>query len=415
MNPFSFINLYLALFVVSIVVEYYSYQTIKTLVRNRSIRGIWTGISLGSVVIILIGGLTVDRNNKELVQFMLGLFMLIYTPKVVLAFTLILEDVLRIITFLFRKLSFIPSKEKNFFPERRKAISTIGIGLASIPFISVIEGIVWGKFDFKVRNLSLSFPDLPEEFHGYKIAQISDIHIGSFNWEDYNKIAEGIRLLNEQNPDVFFFTGDSINNYADEMEPWIPLLKTIKAKDGKYSILGNHDYGIYVFGKDDITAQEENIEKLDQYHKMIDWKLLQNESVKIEKGGKTINIVGVRNWGEGGHFPKDGDLELASQNISDGEFNILLSHDPSHFDEKVKMFSRKIHLTLSGHTHGMQFGIEIPGIIKWSPVKYRYPKWADLYQENGRYLYVNRGFGYLGFPGRVGIRPEITIIELKKG
>ncbi len=402
------------LFIISLFVEYYSYQAIKMLTKNKLIRQIWLGFSIGSLLLVLIWSLLIDRNNKEQVHFLMGFFMIVSVPKLVLALTLILEDIFRFFTFLFRRVTSSPSKEKKFYPDRRKAISTIGIGLASIPFLSIIEGISWGKFDFRVRKLTLSFPDLPEAFNGYKIVQLSDLHIGSFDIEDKDKVAKGIQLINDQNADLFVFTGDTVNNLAKEVQPWISMLKTIKAKDGKYSILGNHDYGIYIFGSDDIASQQKNIEELNQYHKELNWKLLRNESAKIEKNNQYFNLVGIKNWGAGGHFPKDGDLDLAAQNVEKGEFNILLSHDPSYFDAKIKTFPKKMHLTLSGHTHGMQFGVEIPGIIKWSPIEYRYPKWADLYQENGRYLYVNRGFGFIGFPGRVGIWPEITVIELKK-
>ncbi len=401
------------LFIVSLIVEYYSYQAIKTLTKSKLIRRIWLGFSIGSLLLILVWSLLVDRNNRWQVQFLMGFFMIVYVPKLILAFTLILEDILRFISFLYKKVVSSSSEEKKFYPDRRKTISMLGIGLASIPFLSIIEGIKWGKFDFRVRKLTLSFPDLPEAFNGYRIVQISDSHIGSFYQEDADKVAKGIRMINEQNADLFLFTGDSVNNLAEEMQPWVSLLKTIKAKDGKYSVLGNHDYGIYLLGED-TAAQQKNIEELNQYHKEIGWRLLRNESIRIEKNGQYFNLIGVKNWGAGGHFPKDGDLEFAAQNVNEGEFNILLSHDPTHFDEKVKMFPKKIHLTLSGHTHGMQFGVEIPGVIRWSPIEYRYSKWADLYQENGRYLYVNRGFGFIGFPGRVGIWPEITVIELKK-
>lgn len=401
------------LFIISLIVEYYCYQAIKVLTTNKLFRKYWLVFSISALLIILIWSIFIDRNNKGQVHFLLGFFMIVFVPKFVLAITIIFEDLIRILTFLVRKVTSKPSANNRYLPERRKAISAIGLGLASIPFLSIIEGIVWGKFDFRVRKVTLKFPDLPENFDGYKIAQLSDIHLGSFNTKDFDKVAGGIKLLNDQNADLFVFTGDSVNNLADEMEPWLPLLKTIKAKDGKYSILGNHDYGIYVFGKNEI-AQQKNIDQLNEYHKSIDWKLLRNESIRLYKDNQFINIVGVKNWGEG-HFPKDGDIDMASQNIKNGEFNILLSHDPSHFDAIVKNFTKKMHLTLSGHTHGMQFGIEIPGVIKWSPIKYRYPKWADLYQEKDKYLYVNRGFGFIGFPGRVGIWPEITIIELKKG
>ncbi|WP_128330355.1 metallophosphoesterase [Apibacter sp. HY039] len=406
------------LFFVSLIIEYYSYQAIKTLTSKKILRRIWIAFSISSFLIIFVWSIYIDRNNRAQVQFLMGFFVLTYLPKLVLSSVLIIEDIYRFVFYIFKKTTKRAENHRensSYYPDRRKAISTLGLGLASIPFFAVIEGIVWGKFDFRVRKITLSFPDLPDSFDGYKIAQLSDIHMGSFDIKDYNKIEKGIQLLNEQKPDIFFFTGDSVNNYADEIKPWLNLLKTIKSKDGKYSILGNHDYGIYVFGAENKSAQEKNIEKLHQYHSEIGWDLLMNESVKLHKGDDTINLIGVRNWGAGGHFPKDGDLQKATEHINDGEFNILLSHDPSHFDQKIKQFPKKMHLTLSGHTHGMQFGVEIPGIIKWSPVKYQYPKWAGLYRENDRYLYVNRGFGFIGFPGRVGIWPEITLIELKKG
>ncbi|TWP29824.1 metallophosphoesterase [Apibacter muscae] len=401
-----------------LIVEYYSYQGIKVLFKNKKIQYVCTIISFILFLVIAISFYQINRNNKFQIQFLIGLFIIIYIPKLLFAFILFLEDIFRILKFLVNQFylnvkNFKEQSSIKYLPQRRKAVSLIGLGIASIPFLGVIEGIIWGKFDYRIRRKIIYFDDLPEEFDGYKVAQLSDIHMGSFNIEDYKKIERGIQMLNEENPDIFFFTGDSVNNYAEELKPWLPLLKKIKAKDGKISILGNHDYGIYAYGVDNVKKQQENINKIQEFHEEINWQLLKNESLQIKKGKSYINIIGVKNWGEG-NFPKDGDLEMASKNIKDGDFNILLSHDPSHFDAHVKKFSKKIHLTLSGHTHGMQFGVEIPGIAKWSPVKYRYPKWADLYKEKDRYLYVNRGFGYLGFSGRVGIWPEITIIELKK-
>lgn len=399
------------LFISSIFIEFYSYQAIKTLTDKKWIRKTWIIISLSALLLILIWSLNIDRNNRTQVQFLMAFFIIDYVPKLVLALVLFINDIIRFITFLFKKI-FSSSKEKVYFPARRKAISTLGIGLASIPFLSIIEGIVWGKYDFTVRKVHLTFPNLPDKFDGYKIVQVSDMHLGSFDINAYDKVAKGIQLINDQNPDLFLFTGDSVNNLAKEMDPWLSLLQTIKAKDGKYSILGNHDYGIYMLkSKKDQKANTENIHIR---HQKIGWVLLNNEAVKIYKDGQYINIIGVENWGLG-HFPKYADLSKATKDVKEGDFNILMSHDPTHFDVKVKEFPKKMHLTLAGHTHGMQFGVEIPGIIKWSPIKYRYPKWAGLYQDKGRFLYVNRGFGYIGFPGRVGIWPEITVIELKKG
>lgn len=399
------------LFISSIFIEFYSYQAIKTLTDKKWIRKTWIIISLSALLLILIWSLNIDRNNRTQVQFLMAFFIIDYVPKLVLALVLFINDIIRLITFLFKKI-FSSSKEKAYFPARRKAISTLGIGLASIPFLSIIEGIVWGKYDFTVRKVHLTFPNLPDKFDGYKIVQVSDMHLGSFDINAYDKVAKGIQLINDQNPDLFLFTGDSVNNLAKEMDPWLSLLQTIKAKDGKYSILGNHDYGIYMLKSR--KDQKANTENIHIRHQKIGWVLLNNEAVKIYKDDQYINIIGVENWGLG-HFPKYADLSKATKDVKEGDFNILMSHDPTHFDVKVKEFPKKMHLTLAGHTHGMQFGVEIPGIIKWSPIKYRYPKWAGLYQDKGRFLYVNRGFGYIGFPGRVGIWPEITVIELKKG
>jgi predicted MPP superfamily phosphohydrolase len=240
------------------------------------------------------------------------------------------------------------------------------------------------------------------------LTHISDIHSGSFDNPD--KIAYGIELINEQESDVILFTGDIVNNTANEMDDWIPYFKRLKAKYGKYSVLGNHDYGEYVRWKT-LEEKEQNFQAIKDIHPKIGFDLLLNDSIFIEKKDQKIALVGVENWGT--RFKKAGDLKLASSKIQKEDFKILLSHDPSHWESEVKDHEYDYHLTLSGHTHGMQFGIEIPG-IKWSPVQYLYKQWAGIYKEYGRYINVNRGFGFLGFPGRVGIWPEITVITLKK-
>ncbi len=268
-----------------------------------------------------------------------------------------------------------------------------------------------GRYDFRVLKYTLYFEDLPNAFDGYRIGQISDVHSGSF--DNHEKVAYGVNLLKEQEADVVFFTGDLVNNKATEMKDWKSLFSTISAKDGVYSILGNHDYGDYVNWNSD-SEKEQNLNDLKTTHAEMGWDLLLNEHRYLEKNGEKIAIVGVENWG-GGHFKKAGDLDLAGKNVADHDFKILLSHDPSHWQEKVKDHNKFYHLTLSGHTHGMQFGIEIPGFLKWSPAKYRYKNWAGIYKENNRYINVNRGFGYLAFPGRVGMWPEISVIELRKG
>ena len=255
---------------------------------------------------------------------------------------------------------------------------------------------------------TLAFKDLPTAFEGFKLTHISDIHSGSF--DNPEKIAYGIDLINEQQSDMILFTGDIVNNTADEMDEWIPYFNKLTAPYGKYSIIGNHDYGEYTSWKNK-EEKARNFQAIKDIHPKIGFDLLLNESVYVEKNQDRIAVVGVENWGT--RFKKAGDLNKATQNVKQEDFKILLSHDPSHWDSEVKHHSNMFHLTLSGHTHGMQFGIEIPG-FKWSPVQYIYKQWAGIYESVGRYINVNRGFGFLAFPGRVGIWPEITVITLKK-
>ena len=253
----------------------------------------------------------------------------------------------------------------------------------------------------------MRFKNLPESFKGYKIVQISDVHSGSFF--NPQKLQKAIDLINEQDADVVLFTGDMVNNYADEFKPFIPLFKSIKAKDGKFSILGNHDYGDYgAWNSREEKAQ--NIPTLKNYQAEAGFKMLRNENIALEKNGEKIYLLGVENWGIK-PFPQYGDLDKALKGVPEDAIKVLMSHDPTHFDEVVKKHKTHVHLTLSGHTHGMQFGLDLKN-IKWSPVKFKYKKWADLYESEGKYLYVNRGFGVIAYPGRVGINPEITVIEL---
>jgi len=298
-----------------------------------------------------------------------------------------------------------------FLGSRRKFISQIGLGIAAIPFLSIIYGVTKGKYNYKVIKQAIFFPDLPESFDGFTITHISDVHSGSFDNPD--KINYAIDLVNAQNSDMILFTGDIVNTHAKEMHPWIDTFKRIKEhKYGKFSVLGNHDYGEYISWPSE-AAKDENFQNIKDLHQQIDFKLMLNENTKIKKGSDEIALVGVENWGT--NFKKLGDINLASENLTKDDFKILMSHDPSHWDSEVKNHQKHFHLTLSGHTHGFQFGIEIPGVIKWSPIQYVYKQWAGLYENMGRYVYVNRGFGFHAYSGRVGIMPEITVIQLKKG
>jgi predicted MPP superfamily phosphohydrolase len=271
-----------------------------------------------------------------------------------------------------------------------------------------IYGIIKGKYAYRVIKHVLYFDDLPQSFDGFTITQISDVHAGSF--QNPKAVQKGIDLIKAQKSDLFVFTGDLVNNKAEEIVPWIRYFSQIKAPYGQFSILGNHDYGDYIKWENE-AAKRDNLQQLKLYHAELGFKLLLDEHIELYKHGEKIILAGVENWGVG--FGERGDLKRALSGTNATDFKLLLSHDPTHWDNEVKQFPSKIALTLSGHTHGMQFGIEAFG-IKWSPVKYRYAHWAGIASENGRFLNINRGFGFLGFSGRVGIWPEITVIELKR-
>jgi predicted MPP superfamily phosphohydrolase len=281
----------------------------------------------------------------------------------------------------------------------------------SIPLVGITYGILSGAHDYRVRRVTVNLPNLPKAFDGLRIAQLSDIHSGSF----FNKTAVqgGVDLLLREKPDVVFFTGDLVNNVASEVKDYIPIFQKVKAPLGVYSTLGNHDYGDYVAWSS-LQAKRQNLENLKHAHGLLGWDLLMNQHRMLKEGGERLAIIGIENWGGKGHFPKYGKLGQARQGTEAAPVKLLLSHDPSHWEAQVLPEFPDIDLMFAGHTHGMQFGVELPG-LKWSPVQYMYKQWAGLYEEAGRYLYVNRGYGYLGFPGRIGILPEITIVELKRG
>jgi len=278
---------------------------------------------------------------------------------------------------------------------------------------TTLGGFLYGitnRYNYKIHRVKIAFDNLPAAFKGMKIVQISDIHSGSF--DNHRAVQKGAELVMQENADIIFFTGDLVNNKADEIQPYKDIFAQLKAPLGVYSTLGNHDYGDYVEWPSQ-EAKRNNLEWLKRTHGEMGWKLMMNEHVVLERGEDRIAILGIENWGAKANFPKYGDMSRAYEGLAEKRipFKILLSHDPSHWDAQVRPQYPEVDLTLSGHTHGMQFGIEIPG-LKWSPVKYVYRNWAGLYREGRQYLYVNRGFGFLGYPGRLGILPEITVIEL---
>lgn len=392
-----------------IALDIYAYQAFRFLVKGR-----WGTILYFLITLFIIGGMIYQfstggrRNMSPLTQFFIVSFVILIVCKLVIIATMFGEDIFRLVKGGVNKLT--GSAQGGAIPSRRKFVSQIALGLAAIPFASILYGVIKGRYNFKVLKYTLSFDDLPEAFDGYKITQISDVHSGSF--DNAEKLDYAIDLINEQASDAILFTGDMVNNEAAEMEPWKDTFARLKARDGKFSVLGNHDYGDYIDWPTP-EAKIANLDRLKEIQKEMEFKLLLNEHHYIEKDGQRLAIVGVENWGEGG-FKKAGDLNKAISGLAQDDFKILMSHDPSHWEYEVKDHPEHFHLTLSGHTHGMQFGIEIPGWFKWSPVKWRYKYWAGIYEDAKQYINVNRGFGYLAFPGRVGIWPEITVIELKK-
>ncbi len=399
---------YLALF---IGIEIYAFQAIKTVFKSKTFVVGYQLVSAFLFVLIVFLFSKFDRSHgmTKTNMYTMGLFLLVYIPKFILIAVLFAEDIVRL-TYGFFNFFANYDKEATFLPSRRKFVSQIGLGLAAIPFLSLVYGITIGRYNYKVIKQRLFFKDLPDEFDGLKITHISDVHSGSF--DNPEKINYAIDLINEQNSDLILFTGDIVNNLANEMHPWIPIFNKIQThKFGKFAVLGNHDYGQYIdFPSPE--ARQENFEDIKKLYAQIGFDLLMNQNKTIPKGQDKIAIVGVENWGKG--FGERGDIDLASNNLTPKDFKIVMSHDPSHWEFVIKNHPKHFQLTLSGHTHGMQFGIEIPGFFKWSLAQYMYKQWAGLYQEMGRFIYVNRGFGYHAYPGRVGIMPEITVIELKK-
>lgn len=385
--------------------EVYIFQAIRTLTDNFWVRLGYIVISLAVYGVFAYEVSHFQRSDRstERAQITISLFLIFILPKIFIVLFLLVDDIFRTGGYLVG----LTKPTENFFPERRKFLSLMGLGLGGVLSALFIDGITFGKYRHTVRRVKVKFANLPKSFKGYKIIQISDVHSGSFS--DPSKLQHAIDLINEQNPDLVLFTGDMVNNVADEFKPFIPLFSKIKAKDGKFAVLGNHDYGDYVKwnSKDE---QNKNLEALIEYQRQAGFDMLRNENRIIEKNGENIYILGVENWGLK-PFPQYGDIDKALENVPQSATKILMSHDPTHFDYVVKKHPKDIHLTLSGHTHGMQFGLDLKN-IKWSPVQYRYPKWADLYESEGKMLYVNRGFGVLGYPGRVGVLPEITLFEL---
>ena len=408
-------------FVVGIVlvllIDLYFYQAIALLITNLSpfkkivIRNIYWGFTAYTVLLFLIAMAIPFQEWWPFARIYLFAFAIILLICKLIGSTFILiDDLTRLMRWLFN-LVFTPATsgdDKVGNLSRLKFLNQLAVILAAVPFGAFVYGMIKSGFDYKVRKVRLVLPNLPAAFNGLKIVQLSDIHTGSF--VSSAPLEKALRMIQEQNADVIFFTGDLVNNITEEAIPYTEIFKQIKAPLGVYSTLGNHDYGDYVQWPS-VEAKQKNLQDIKNLHAEFGWKLLMNEHIALKKGDAEIAVLGVENWGQAMRFPKYGDLKKAHAGTEHFPVKLLLSHDPSHWDAQVRKLYSDIDVTFSGHTHGMQFGIEIPG-FRWSPSKYIYKQWADLYQEGKQFLYVNRGLGFLGYPGRVGILPEITVVEL---
>ena len=397
--------------------EYYSFVVVRSLARSLSspARNAIIITYLAVTIISWLGFVLFRRLNwanmphllrNLYIAFVIGLFI----GKVLILLVMLIDDIRRLLTWVITSFASGNSPEADTAPkiERSVFMKQVAVTLAGISILGFTYGIR-NRYNYQVRKLKLTFANLPEKFRGLKIVQISDIHTGSF--DNHHAVDQGIKQALAQNADIIFFTGDLVNNVSHEVDDqYKKIYAQLKAPMGVYSILGNHDYGDYVEWPSP-EAKVANLEALKAIHAEIGWKLMMNENVVLDREGEKIAVIGIENWSAKAHFPKYGDLAKAYKGAEAIPFKILLSHDPSHWDAQVCPSYPDIDITLSGHTHGMQFGIDSK-IFKWSPVQYMYSKWAGIYQFGKQYLYVNRGFGFLGYPGRVGILPEITVIEL---
>ncbi len=401
--------------IIFFAIDFYVFQGFKLLVKkwipNYSLffNILYWAIPLTLLAVVL-GSAFIERgpSQSKLVMWCTTILFGIFIAKLFWLVFMLIDDLVRLVKLSSNTILKAPTSKTI---SRSEFIVTSGAMFAGALFGSLVYGIAKGAHNYKVFNKSLKLKNLPEAFNGFKIVQISDIHSGSF-WSK-SAVTQGIQKIMDQEPDAIFFTGDLVNNTADEFLNFKDVFGKLKAKYGVYSVLGNHDYGDYVqWPNKQGISKEQNLVNLMQHHSDMGWNLLMNESKIIEKDGESLAVLGIENWSSHARFPKYGSLSKAFKGVEKVENKLLLSHDPSHWRAEVLKDYPSIDAMFAGHTHGMQFGIDSK-YYRWSPVKYQYPEWADLYKENGQYLYVNRGFGYLGYPGRVGFYPEITVFELQ--
>ena len=397
-----------------VLAEYYGYQAVRTATQHLS-----PGARRGAAVAywgltVLVWGLAIwagstrQTGNTVLKSYLMSLPLLLLAGKLFMLLPLLLEDLTRLGRWAVGSGSRPAGTAAAAIP-RSEFLAKLTLALGAIPAVALLWGMLKGGTDYTVRRVTLRYPNLPPAFDGFKVLQISDLHTGSFNSTE--PMERAVAMINQQGADLILMTGDLVNNRATEVEPHIPALRGIKSELPIFSSLGNHDYGDYVQWESP-AAKRANLERLMQNHAKIGWTLLNDSSHTIERGGDKIAVLGVQNWSSHANFPKHGNLPQAHAASGDAPFKILLSHDPSHWEAQVLNYP-DIDLTLSGHTHGMQFGLNLP-FMKWSPVQYVYKQWAGLYEQGRQKLYVNVGLGFLGYPGRVGFLPEITVFELRR-
>ena len=399
-----------------LLLDFYVFQIVKLVsqpagVRVRSVIYLFYWIvsvlALGTLFLLPLFENFPKSVRSTVFAVAIGLFLC----KLIAAVFFFMVDVRRAIQWLSGKLFFRNTEGEDIQGggpiSRSVFLSWFGLAVGGGLFTSLIYGFS-NKYNYKVKRVNLKYPNLPPAFKGLKIAQLSDIHSGSFT--DKAAVQKGVDKVLSLNPDLIVFTGDLVNNTADEMANYIDVFGRLKAPMGVYSVLGNHDYGDYVEWSD-AHAKRKNLENMKQVHHQMGWRLLLDEHVLLERQTDQIALIGIQNWSALKRFPRYGNLSKAYQGSETVPFKILMSHDPTHWDAEVRPKFPDIDLTLAGHTHGMQFGVEIPW-FRWSPVQYVYKQWMGLYEEGAQKLYINRGYGFIGYPGRVGILPEITLIEL---
>ncbi|MEZ5014938.1 MAG: metallophosphoesterase [Chitinophagales bacterium] len=386
-------------------VEWYAFQALTTVFGSGSLISTlyFSATGLIFLSILLYFNFSLRERLRIPRQLLMAIFFLLFIPKIFILPFMLTEDVVRLL-----KLGIDAAGGPDLGTGRSVLWDSIALIFSGGISLAFIYGALFNVYNYKVRKVPITLMDLPGSFNGLKVVQISDIHSGSLS--DIKAVQKAVDRINALQPDLIFFTGDLVNNIAAEAVQFVDVFARLRAKHGVYSILGNHDYGDYMMWNDP-SDKVKNLDTLKELHARMGWKLLLNEHIYIERDGEKIAVAGVENWSARGRFHSYGKLNEALQGIQDSLTVLLLSHDPSHWEAEILEHPTRVDITFSGHTHGMQFGMELFR-FKWSPVQYLYKQWAGLYRNKEKYLYVNRGFGVIGYPGRVGILPEITLFTL---